>query len=185
MATIATRNQEWTYWLKICYPTLDVRPVSRDGVRPSKMIVNSRGKASYRWALTEMEKKHITKLLDIDGLFISPLHPSLSPQILFLFNLKQNLLIFHSFTVKALNIRGTTMNRERQICKVCGKASGLDDIVQDSLDSNTHTREYIIRALQMGPKKETAAQYDIYCSSCGEKHVHKAGWTVYEESWLF
>lgn len=88
-------------------------------------------------------------------------------------------------SVSDLKLRGTTMNRERQICKVCGKASGLDDIVQDSLDSGTHSREYIIKALQVGPKKETDLQYDMYCSGCGEKHVHKAGWAVYELSWLY
>lgn len=77
------------------------------------------------------------------------------------------------------------MDRERQICKECGKASGLDDIVHDSLVSNTHTREYIIKALQIGPKKEANAHFHVYCSACGERHVHKAGWAVYEDSWLY
>lgn len=77
------------------------------------------------------------------------------------------------------------MNRERQICKVCGKASGLDDIVQDALGSRSHTKEYVIRALQIGPKRESSLLYDIYCSTCGEKHLHKTGWSVYESSWLY
>ncbi|KUJ17438.1 uncharacterized protein LY89DRAFT_684488 [Mollisia scopiformis] len=117
------------------------------------MIVNARGKASYRWLLTDAERKHIAALLDIQ--------------------------------VGDLAIRGTTMNRERQICKVCGKASGLDDIVKDSLDSGTHTKEYVINALRLGPKHETTSLYDIYCSDCGEKHVYKAGWAVYDFSWLY
>lgn len=173
MATVTTllrTNHELTYWLKICYPTLDTPPPSPDRPRPSKMIVNARGKASYRWLLTEAERKHVAALLDIDGKSVS----DMTFQWLTEYSLASD-----------LTIRGTTMNRERQICKVCGKASGLDYIVQNSLDTKSHTKEYIVSALHLGPKGESTVLYDIHCSSCGEKHVHKAGWAVYDSSWLY
>ncbi|KAF8850518.1 hypothetical protein BDZ45DRAFT_770028 [Acephala macrosclerotiorum] len=153
VATVTGMKFEWNYWLEICYPTLfNSRPSSYDRLRPSKMVVDARGKASYRWLLTEVERKHIADLLDID--------------------------------VTTITFRGSTMNRERQICKFCGKASGLDDIVQNSLDLGTHTRELILNAFKLG-LQDPSSLHDIYCSDCGEKHDHQTGWAVYNEKWLF
>lgn len=66
-----TKTHEWTYWLKVCYPTVEASK-ERFDLRPSKMVVNSKGRASYRWLLTEMERKHIADLLDIQGLSFHP-----------------------------------------------------------------------------------------------------------------
>lgn len=68
MKTVSAPKFEWNYWLEICYPTVNSVPSSPHRPRPSKMIIDARGKASYRWLLTEAERKQIADLLDIDGM---------------------------------------------------------------------------------------------------------------------
>lgn len=67
------------------------------------------------------------------------------------------------------------MNRNRAICTSCGKHSGLDDLVQNALKLQIHSKDFIKNVLRNGPERESP-NHLLQCSRCGEMSKGEFGW---------
>ncbi|KAI9702405.1 MAG: hypothetical protein M1836_000884 [Candelina mexicana] len=76
--------------------------------------------------------------------------------------------------------RGNVLTREREMCKHCGKHSGLDDFVHNALSLQIHSADFMLEILRNGPDKESPG-HELRCSGCGEMFDGLFQWAGY--SW--
>lgn len=77
----------------------------------------------------------------------------------------------------SITLTGNIMNRDRELCKSCGKPSGLDDLVQNALQHQIHSPQFIIDVLENGPKR-ASPEHNLQCSKCGETFAEPFGWAL-------
>ncbi|KAG6986666.1 hypothetical protein G7Y79_00074g098630 [Physcia stellaris] len=133
----------------------------------SEVVDGAGDNLGYRWLLTSKERAHIAGLLNCAGMYssLSPCPVDLPPS----YPSSQHL--------DDITLRGNIMNRERSVCKGCGKHSGLDDLVHNALYLNIHTPTFMLDVLQNGPKNDSPAHW-ILCSGCGVRHEEQMGWAL-------
>ncbi|KAK6330473.1 hypothetical protein TWF696_003364 [Orbilia brochopaga] len=80
-----------------------------------------------------------------------------------------------SYIASVLDVEGSDiqgdvlMEQPRKTCTGCGKRSGLDDMVHNSMELGIHNSKFIIDVLVhgIGLDRQVPA-HDVRCSRCGE-----------------
>lgn len=86
-------------------------------------------------------------------------------------------------SVSKSSLYGNVMEQNHVPYTCCGKPSGLDDLVRNSLELGIHSNLFILDALIHGPKADSPA-HELTCSGCGTQYAGMFNWTnVPDSSW--
>jgi len=77
----------------------------------------------------------------------------------------------------SLRVKGVILSGPKQKCQGCGKLSGLDDIVHNTLEEGIHSKEFMVKVFETGGP-HASSEREIRCSSagCGRAHLEKRYW---------
>ncbi|PKX96287.1 RBP protein [Aspergillus novofumigatus IBT 16806] len=78
-------------------------------------------------------------------------------------------------------LNGNIMAQDRQVCKGCGKFSGLDDLVHNAKHLAVHSPTFMLDILKNGPKNGSPP-HALSCSSCGVMYDGEFSWP-FPENW--
>lgn len=128
--------------------------------RPSEVVQLDNGPRGYRWVMTETERDHIARMLDVHGIFLQ--HRLRSKAWL---ETTDSFANPFCIVPSAVPLRGNIMGQDRSVCLLCGKQSGLDDLVHNAVYAGIHSAPFMLDILQRGPKGPSPS-HSLACSRC-------------------